>query len=157
VTSIESIQFREASRADVVAMARCRLTDPGDNGIADPRMEAYFEGRHHPQQALAARVGYVALDNHEVVGYIAGHLTTRHGCQGELQYLFVSPAFRRRGIGRKLVHLLAKWFQAQGAEKVCVALADDSPVEAKPFFENVGAAPLKKFWYAWDRIGRSWA
>jgi GNAT superfamily N-acetyltransferase len=150
--SIENIQFREVTRADVAAMARCHLTDPA-NSVADSRMAAYFADQHHPQQALYARIGYVALVNDAIVGYIAGHRTTRHGCAGEVQYLFVAPRYRRRGIATALLRLLAKWFYSQTAAKVCVALADDSPKQAKPFYESVGATPLKKYWYAWEDIG----
>lgn len=115
-------------------------------------MAAYLEGRHHPQQALPPRVGYVALDKGAVIGYIAGHLTTRHGCGREVQYLFVAPAYRRQSIATELLRLLATWFQEHGAQKVCVAVADDSPAEAQPFIERLGASPLKKNWYAWENI-----
>jgi GNAT superfamily N-acetyltransferase len=40
-----------------------------------------------------------------VVGYIAGHRTTRHHCAGEVQYLFVAPAYRRRGVATALLGL----------------------------------------------------
>jgi GNAT superfamily N-acetyltransferase len=153
MTSIAGIRFREAKTADVPAMARCRLADPTDNGIADPRMAAYFDGQHHPHQALPPRVGYVASHKDEVVGYIAGHCTTRNGCSGEVQYLFVAPAYRRRGIGTSLLRLLAEWFHTQGAQRVCVPIAADSPPEAKPFCETVGASPLQRNWYAWQDIG----
>ena len=149
----ESVRFREATSADATAMAQCRLTDPTDGGAADPRIAAYLDCHHHPQQALVPRVGYLALDNDTVVGYIAGHLTTRHGCSGELQYLFVTLSYRRRGIATALLRLLAEWFLAQGAQRICVAIAGDSPVEAKPFCENFGAAPLRKYWHAWEDIG----
>jgi len=148
------VQFREARVADVAAMMACRLTDP-DGGPADPRMTAYFEGQHHPQKALSPRIGFVARANDAVVGYIAGHRTTRHGCAGEVQYLFVSSEFRRRGIATRLLRLLAQWFQSQGAQKVCVALAADSPPEAKPFYQSAGASPLVKNWYGWDDIANS--
>lgn len=152
MSSIPLIQFREATSADVPAMARCKLSDPTDS-VADPRMTAYFDRQHHPQKALPARIGYVALANDAVVGYIAGHRTTRNGCAGEVQYLFVTPAHRRRGIGTELLRLLAKWFHEQGAQKVCVGIAGDSPPEAKPFYESVGASPLKRNWYGWEAIG----
>src|SRR5262245_46840171 len=103
MTPIAEVQFREASAADVPSMARCRLTDPTDNGMADSRMAAYFACQHHPQQALPPRVGYVALHKDEVVGYIAGHCTMRNECSGEVQYLFVAPAYRRQGIGTSLL------------------------------------------------------
>ena len=115
-------------------------------------MAGYFAGEHHPQQALSARIGYVALIDDAIVGYITGHRTTRHGCAGEVQDLFVAPRYRRRGIATALLRLLAEWFSSQNAAKVCVALADDSPQEAKPFYESVGAAPLKRYWYAWEDI-----
>ena len=146
-----SIQFRQASTADVSAMGDCRLGDPTADP-ADPRMHAYFVGQHHPQQALPDRVGYVALDKGALIGYIAGHLTTRHGCAAEVQYLFVPRAHRRQGIGTKLLRFLAEWFAERHALKVCVAVAADSPPEARPFFESVGAVPLKKNWYGWDNI-----
>src|SRR5207244_472536 len=83
---VDTVVFRIATAADVPTMATCRLTDPSA-GPADSRMTAYFNGRHHPQLALMPRTGYVALADEVVIGYIAGHLTTRHGCAGELQYL----------------------------------------------------------------------
>lgn len=150
MTSIDGICFRTATSADVPNMAQCRLSDPAA-GPADTRMAAYFDGQHHPQQALSARVGYVALAGDGVIGYIGGHRTTRHGCAGEVQYLFVAPAYRRRGIASALIRLLAKWFQEQRAAKVCVGVAADSPA-ARPFYDSLGASALKKYWYAWEDI-----
>ena len=152
VNDLQRLAFREATVGDVEAMHACRRGDP-DGEPADRRMAAYFAGEHHPQQALLPRTGYVATMNGEVIGYIAGHRTTRHGCEGEVQYLYVAPAHRRRGIGSQLLRHLAAWFQAQHERKVCVALADDSPAEARPFYERAGASPLRKYWYAWDDIG----
>jgi GNAT superfamily N-acetyltransferase len=131
-------------------MVACRLMDPAA-GPADSRMAAYFDGHHHPEQALPPRVGYIATTGETVIGYIAGHRTERHGCAGELQYLFVAPGHRRRGVGTALLRLLASWFGNAGAQKVCVCVDRDSPA-AKPFYERLGAAPLKRLWYAWDDI-----
>ena len=141
-------RIRVATSADVPAMAACRLTDPAA-GVADPRMAAYLDGQHHPQQALRPRVGYIASIDEAIVGYIAGHRTTRHGYSGELQYLFVAPDFRRRGVGTALVQRLAEWFATSGASKICVCVDADSPAAA-PFYASLGAAPFKRFWWAWD-------
>src|SRR2546430_11652709 len=100
-------------------MARCRLTDPAA-APADPRMAAYLEGKHHPRQALEARVAYVALVGDHVVGYIAGHLTRRDECDGELQYLFVDPSRRRLGVAGQLLRELARWLTELGAGRLCV-------------------------------------
>jgi len=151
MTSIESLRFREASAADVAAMALCHLDDP-NTPAPDSRIAGYLDGIHHPQQALRPRIAYVALVDDVIVGYTAGHRTTRHDCEGELQCLFVSPKFRRQGIATELLKLLARWFESQNARKVCVALAGDSPPEAQPFCDSAGAVPLKKYWYAWEDI-----
>lgn len=58
--SSDDVRFRIATSADVSAMVACRLSD-AETGPADPRMAAYFDGKHHPHQALPSRVGYVAL------------------------------------------------------------------------------------------------
>ena len=88
MSSIKDVHCRKATSADVAAMAACQSADPAN--AANPRMAAYFERQHHPQRALFPRVGYVAVANGEVIGYIAGHLTTRHDCEGEIQYLLSS-------------------------------------------------------------------
>src|SRR5262245_37066314 len=150
--TIENVQFREATAADAPAIALSHLSDP-KAGAADPRMAAYLDCQHHPQQALMPRVAYLALVNDQVIGYIAGHRTTRHGCAGEIQYLFVSAAFRRHGIASELIRLLAQWFRTERVQKVCVALAGDSPAEFRPFYESIGASPLRRFWYGWEDIG----
>src|SRR2546422_9589774 len=98
--SLTAVQYRQATTADVRGMAQCRLADPAA-GVADPRMAAYLDGHHHPQQALPPRVAFVALVGTAVVGYIAGHLTRRYQCDGELQYLFVAPQYRRTGIATR--------------------------------------------------------
>jgi GNAT superfamily N-acetyltransferase len=132
-------------------MEACHVTD---NGVipCDPRMAAYLDGKRHPQKALPLRTGYVACVESMVIGYIAGHLTTRNDCAGEIEYLFVSPSYRRRGIGTTLLQLMATWFTKQGARRVCVPVANDSPPEAKPFYEHAGASPLRQFWYGWEDV-----
>lgn len=151
MTASEAVHYREAGSADVEEMARCRLADP-EAGIADPRMAAYFEGRHHPHEALAPRTGYVAVADGDVVGYIAGHRSRRFGCDGEVQYLFVAPHHRKQGVATVLLRLQAEWFKAQGATKVCVNVNLDSPT-VRPFYAGRGAAALNEHWYVWPDIG----
>jgi GNAT superfamily N-acetyltransferase len=147
------VHFRIATSVDVPAMAACRLSDPAA-GAADPRMAAYFDGQHHPQQALPPRVGYVAAVGDAIVGYIAGHRTTRHRYSGEIQYLFVKPDYRRRGIGSALVQRLADWFERDGARDICVCVDADNPAAA-PFYDSLGAAPFKRFWRGWTDMPES--
>src|SRR5512140_1605389 len=112
-------RYRRASATDVPMMVRCRESDP-EVGPADTRMAAYLAGEHHPREAIMARGGYVAHVAETPVGYTAGHLTRRYGCQGEIQYLYVAPMHRRLGVARQLVLLLARWFLEQHATHICV-------------------------------------
>jgi hypothetical protein len=86
-----SIHVRRATAVDIPRMAASRSADPAA-GPADARMTAYLDGRHHPKQALAPRVAYLAIIGEAVAGYIAGHLTRWYRCEGEVQYLYVAPA-----------------------------------------------------------------
>jgi GNAT superfamily N-acetyltransferase len=144
------LHYREATVADVPAMGQSRLTDP-DAGPADHRMAAYLRGTHLPQRAPAPRVVFVAMQGDAVVGYIAGHLTRRYDCEGELQYLYVPPQHRRTGIATALLRLLACWFTRHEAFKVCVDVDIESP-GALPFYTRHGAAKLNKHWLVWSDI-----
>jgi ribosomal protein S18 acetylase RimI-like enzyme len=150
--NIDTVVFRVATDADVSGMAAYRLRDP-EASPADPRMAAYFKGQHYPQGALMPRTGFVALADGVMVGYIAGHLTTRHGCAGEVQYLFVAPEFRRRGIATGLLRLMARCFKENAAARVCV---DTGSPAARRFYRSLGASPLSRhryYWYVWEDIG----
>lgn len=114
-------------------------------------MAAYLDGHHHPQQALAARVAYVAVADARVVGYAAGHATTRYGCDGEVQYLYVAPGHRRSGVARALVRALAEWFVARQIRRVCVNADIDGP-GAVAFYTAAGAHALNRYWYVWPDI-----
>ncbi len=82
------IIYRRAELTDVPVMAH--LPQPGEAG-GDPedRMLRYLAGEHHPQPALAPRVMWVAELDGSAIGYTAGHLTRRFGCDGELQWIYV--------------------------------------------------------------------
>jgi ribosomal protein S18 acetylase RimI-like enzyme len=143
--------YRRAGVKDLPAIARSRADDP-DAGPADERMAAYLDGSHHPHQALAPRASFVCEVSGVVVGYIAGHLTTRHRCDGEVQYLYVAPAHRRTGVAAHLLSLQAEWFVEQGARKVCVN-ADPDNTAAIAFYTRRGATPLGRAWFVWADIG----
>jgi GNAT superfamily N-acetyltransferase len=148
-----TLRFREATSADVPAMAGCRALDH-QAGPADARMAAYLDGNHHPQQALPPRVAFVAVVADDVIGYIAGHATTRYGCSGEVQYLYVAPGYRRSGVARGLLRAVARWFDANHIHRVCVNANVDSD-GAVPFYVAQGAVPINKYWYVWADIALS--
>ena len=144
------LDYRVAELSDVARMAACRLEDPAA-GPADERMGEYLAGKHHPQQARAPRIGYLASLQGEVIGYVAGHLTRRYECDGELQYLFVVPSHRRAGIASELVSQLFNWFATQHAYRICVNV-EPANEAARAFYARHGAEELRKYWYVWSDI-----
>lgn len=141
-----AVVFREATIGDVPALfALPRTADGGP----DPRLGAYLAGEHHPQRALAARNAYLASTAGGPVGYIAGHLTRRLDCEGELQWLYVVPQFRRAGVASGLVRLLAGWFVERSAHRVCVDVGNDV---ARSFYSRLGATPHGRHWMIWPDI-----
>ena len=114
-------------------------------------MMAYLDGVHHPHQALAPRVAFVAEREGVVLGYIAGHLTRRYQCDGEVQYLHVALPHRRSGIASDLLRRLAGWFVQQGALTICVDVNDESP-PARPFYSRHGARVINAHWLVWPDV-----
>jgi GNAT superfamily N-acetyltransferase len=142
------IRYRKAELADVPGVAG--LPREGEaGGASEERMRRYLAGEHHPQQALLPRVMWIALDDGSPIGYTAGHLTRRFGCDGELQWIYVVAEHRRSRIASHLLRLLATWFVEQGARRVCVDVGDDG---ARPFYHRSGAVELNRHWMVWDDI-----
>lgn len=148
---VMNIQYREATAADITGIAIIRADEWGGVDYWTDRVTGYIDLTHHPQQALNVRVIYVAVDGGQVIGFIAGHLTQRHHCKGELQWINVMDEYRGTGIASALLKLLAKWFMEQNALKVCVNADEENPT-AHRFYRRYGATSLKPHWLVWKDI-----
>lgn len=142
-------KYRVVTDADIPALAQLRSESRGEADYWTSRIRGYLNGAHHPQKALAPRIAFVAQDGDEVIGFIAGHLTTRLDCEGELEWIDVTGKHRRKGIAGELVRLLAKWFEEKGARKVCV---DPGNEAARKFYASMGAKNLDQHWMYWRDI-----
>jgi ribosomal protein S18 acetylase RimI-like enzyme len=132
-------------------MARIRAADWGIEELWRVRISRYLNYEHHPRQALAPRAIYVAVDDNVVVGFIAGHLTRRHGCEGELQWINVIPERRGSGVAAELLRQLAAWFVAQNASRICVDVEPEN-TGARRFYLRHGAQDLNPSWLIWNDI-----
>ena len=145
------IHYRQSETSDIPAMARFRALKRGNTDYWIDRMTQYFAGEHNPQFSLPPRVGFVAQEEDAVVGFIAGHLTRRYSCKGEVQWIHVAPERRRTGVASELLRLLAKWFVEQNAFKVCVDV-DPSNIPGLQLYKRHGAVVLNPLWLVWDDI-----
>lgn len=143
------ILFREYVNTDLPAVAKLRSGSEDQVAHWQERISNYLAGIHNPQNALPQRVIAVAESDGVVVGFIAGQLTTRFSCQGELQWLDVSPKFRRRKIASQLIKVLAEWFIENGAFRICV---DPGTEIARRFYAANGATQLNNHWMFWSDI-----
>ena len=141
--------YREAVLTDVPALARIRAAEWESERYWTNCITGYMEGRLHPQKALAPRILFVASHDSEIIGFVAGHLTRRFDCQGELEWIDVIQERRRQGIGSEMVRILAKWFAEKDARRVCV---DPENPAARQFYARLNAQNLNQHWMFWPDI-----
>jgi len=72
-------------------------------------------------------------------------------CDGELEWINVVPERRGSGIAPELLRMLAAWFVAQKASRVCVNVAENNAT-ARRFYTRHGAEHLGKHWMVWKDI-----
>ena len=147
------VLYRRAETADLLGMARIRALEWGEPEYWQCRIVNYLYGEQNPREALASRIAYVAVEENAVIGFIAGHLTRRYSCGGELQWINVIPEKRGSGVASELLRLLAGWFAEQGALKICVDVEPSNTV-ARAFYMRHGAEELNPHWMVWNDIQR---
>jgi GNAT superfamily N-acetyltransferase len=150
---INELIIREISTETIPEIVKIRTRDWGtDEAYWDRRIRGYLDCTSNPTDALNTRIIYVAMIGGVVVGFIAGHLTSRFGCQGELQWINVIPDWQEKGIASQLIKKLAQWFVANNAFKVCI---DAGSEEVRQFYSKNGATMLNNHWMYWEDIRTS--
>jgi GNAT superfamily N-acetyltransferase len=152
--ALEAVRFRFARQADIPAMAEIRAGDWGNEEYWRERIRLYMAHQLHPREALRPRASFVGLDCQRVVGLIAGHLTRRFGCDGELEWVSVRHEYRGRGVAVELFQRLAKWFVRHHAHYICVDVEPTNET-ARRFYARHGAEDLKPHWMVWRDIRRA--
>ena len=147
----EEILYRPATLRDAAAMAQLRPEHWGNAPDWELRIASYLSGEHHPRHALLPRIMIVAEQDDEVIGFIAGHLTRRFHCDGELQWINVSPDHRGQGVATDLLRELADWFASNNAHRICVDVQPRN-ADARTFYTRHGAEPLNNHWLVWPDI-----
>jgi ribosomal protein S18 acetylase RimI-like enzyme len=132
-------------------MARIRAAEWETEKYWNLRISRYLSGELHPQQALRPRASYVALEGDALAGFVAGHLTRRYGCDGELEWINVAVQYRGTAVASELLRRMAAWFVRQKAPCVCVDVQPSNTV-ARRFYMRHGAEVLNPHWLVWNNI-----
>jgi ribosomal protein S18 acetylase RimI-like enzyme len=143
--------YRPVRDSDIPAMAEIRAGDWGTQEYWQERIEKYLSHQLGPKQALAARTAFVCVEGEQVIGLVAGHLTRRFDCEGELEWISVRAQFRRCGVASKLLRHIFEWYIAHNASRICVDVEPSNEL-ARRFYHRHGAVDLKPHWMVWNDI-----
>ena len=135
----------------MAAMAALRAEAWETQEYWEARVAGYLAGRIGAREALPEFAMFVAEAEGAVVGMVAGHRTTRHGCQGELEWISVARARQRGGVAGNLLAAMAAWFVERGALRVCVDV-EPGNAAGRAFYAKHGAVDLKPHWMVWEDI-----
>lgn len=124
-----------------------------DHGGRLYRWGTYFRGES-PQTSKPERIVFKAVIDGRVVGYIAGHLTTRYNKDAEIQSFFILKAHQRKGLGGMLFLKFIAWLYAQNAKSLCVGIMPDNPYKA--FYLKQGGQYLNPHWIYWDDVSKKY-
>src|ERR1700734_1606385 len=125
------VTIRTAEPADIPAMAAIRAREWETEPYWLNRITRYLAGELSPQQALAPRTAFVAVDD------------------GEIEGIDTIEQRPRQGIAGSLLRPLGEWFERENALKVCV---DPGNAIARVFYVRYGAQPLSQHWMFWPDI-----
>jgi GNAT superfamily N-acetyltransferase len=114
------------------------------------RWQGYLSGTTSPQCAKAERQAFKAIDSGRLIGFIAGHLTTRFERDAEIQLFYVLREHQRAGVGAKLLVEMVNWFVNQNARSACVGIAVENPYQR--FYLKFGGIHLNPHWIVLDDL-----
>ncbi len=127
----------------IAELYNAAFEDTGSDRVTPEQMACLA---YHP--SLSHRGILLACAGSTAVGLVVGSLdltsANRAGRRGAIELLVVRPGYRRRGIGRALVHAILRWLADQGVSTVS-ASAEGSTVPAllaRYGFEPVDSNPM---------------
>lgn len=137
--------IRETEDSDIAAMARIRAAEWETEEHWNKRIHDYLAGELDPKFALKPRVSYTCCEAKSIIGFIAGHLTTRHSYEGELEWINVLPEKRRSGSRESY---FVRWQNGSSYKTPCGSAwtSNLSNMIARRFYSRSGAENLKPHW-----------
>ncbi|OCX51090.1 hypothetical protein BEL04_20460 [Mucilaginibacter sp. PPCGB 2223] len=120
-----------------------------DPAIRRFRWQTYFAAGS-PATSKPERIVLKAVEDGRIIGFIAGHLTTRFGKDAEIQNFYILKDHQRKGIGYALLNKLVEWLVQNKVNSLCVGVALNNPYQA--FYLKYFGQYLNEHWIFWDNI-----
>ena len=115
------------------------LSDPGH--IRPRQWRAWLTGQPPYDRHLTPRRVFVAYEFSDILGFIAVmHDSIFAGYRADVAGLFVTPRYRRQGIGSALLVHAAKWLQEDGIDRVTADCYAHDPT--RNFFDRLGGVVI---------------
>jgi GNAT superfamily N-acetyltransferase len=114
------------------------------------RWQTYFN-RQSPQTSKPERLILKAInDDGRIIGYLAGHLTTRYNLDAEIQSFYVLKQMQKQKVGTGLLIEFVKWLINMNAKSLCVGLHPKN--KYKSFYLKYNGQYLNEHWIFWQDI-----
>lgn len=142
ITSVE-IRSKRESIPDLVE------TNQIDEESRIHRWKTYFAGTS-PSSSEPERIVLGAMDANTLIGYIAGHHTSRFGMDMEIQSFYVLKQWQRKSVGTDLLLRFSAWANEKGYTSTCVGVSPLNPYRS--FYLKFGATERNQHWLEWKDL-----
>jgi len=85
----------------------------------------------------SSAVCFIAMDNNEPCGMIAGYLDANDPPRPNVAAMWVAPEYRRTGLGRLLMNEVVRWAQSVGTGKLRLVVISGNTAAIR-FYERCG-------------------
>lgn len=174
MSSIKEVSLRRATVADAEAIAAVRVEGwqtTYRGMIPDQYLDEMLVDDHvlywkRILQALPAAADkacvYVAESEGHVIGFVSATLLAepKHGYHAELGALYIRPQWQRAGIGRRMMHKVARTLQSWNCADLVVWVLSDNRL-ARNFYEKLHGEFVLEQEFSWDdmdlkEVGYGW-
>jgi GNAT superfamily N-acetyltransferase len=128
-----ALHIRQARASDAVTLSALAVAAKQHWAYSVEDIESWRRLLTVRQDDLVSKPAFVAELDGEVAGF---YVLAPDGTMWELEHLWVSPPFMRRGVGRALLAHAALTARSGGASSIAI----DADPNAEPFYLACGAA-----------------
>lgn len=165
MSKIKEIQLRRATLADAQAIAAIRV-EGWRTSYHDIIPHSYLENMNLEENILQwetilhvlpskqdSLCVFVAENDGEIIGFVSAIKLTEKKLdkQAELTGIYIRPQWQRCGIGKRMLHKVARAVQAMGCQSLLVWVIDGN-APARHFYEDLGGVILVEQDFNWDNL-----